>query len=327
MSVIDTHAHIVLPETLNVFEDLGPEIGGTKENPWFRAGSYKLEGVKYEGTPFMDVKLRLEVMDEMGLDFQALSPNPITYFHFIEPGKADYYCKTHNDALAKIVSDHPHTLGGFASLPMQDIDMACEELERSVKDLNLLGGYIGTDFPFELFSSPLDRFYKTCTDLNVPLFLHPAPQGINGPYADNRLDKYSLDLTIGFANDETIALSHLIFGGVLSRHSTLDICISHGGGNIAFLAGRLEKAAEKRSTSPEWIREEGAFKSLLQRIWFDNHVHQTESLELLNSIVGTKRQVLGTNFLGWDQPEKKSLAKVPTYLADNAKRLLRLDNI
>tara|TARA_B100001250_G_scaffold331769_1_gene297000 strand:- start:7967 stop:8944 length:978 start_codon:yes stop_codon:yes gene_type:complete len=325
MKVIDIHAHIILPETLNVLEDLGPEMGGTDKEPWFRAGNYRLEGVSYKNTPFMDVDLRLKAMNEMGIDFQVVSPNPITYFHFIEAKQADKFCKIHNDSLAKIISENQTALGGFAALPMQDPVMAIKELNRSVKELGLLGGYIGTDFPLGIDSKEMDEFYSSCCELNVPLFIHPAPQGINGPFCDNRLDDYSLDLTIGFANDESIALGRIIFGGVLKRHPNLDICISHGGGNVAFLAGRLAKAAEKRPTSPDWLKKEGEFLKYLKRIWFDNHVHQKESLELLDSVVGRERQVLGTNFLGWDQPDKNNIASTQSFLADNAKKLLRLN--
>ena len=257
MRVIDVHAHAIFKETLNSIKGLGPEIGGDQDNPWFRAGDYKLEGVRYENTPFMDINLRLDAMESMGIDYQVISPNPITYFHFIEPKEAINYCKLHNDTMANSISSHRDHLGGFASLPMQDPEAASEELERSVKELGFHGAYIGTDFPLGFAHKAMDSFYRTCIELDVPLFIHPAPQGINGPYSDNRLDSYSLDLTVGFANDETAALGNLIFGGVLHRHPDLDVCISHGGGNIAFLAGRMALAAENRHTSPEWIRQKG----------------------------------------------------------------------
>jgi aminocarboxymuconate-semialdehyde decarboxylase len=324
MEVIDIHAHAVFKETLNSIEGQGPEIGGDKDHPWFRVGDYKLEGVKYENTPFMDIDLRIEAMNALGIDFQVISPNPITYFHFIEAPKAVNYCKLHNDTMAGAIADHPKRLGGFASLPMQDPEAAAKELERCVNELGFLGAYIGTDFPLGIGNNAMDEFYKTCVDLDVPLFIHPAPQGINGPYSDNRLDSFSLDLTVGFANDETAALGNLIFGGVLHRHPTLDVCISHGGGNVPFLAGRLALAAENRHTSPEWIREKGEFLRQLGLVWFDNHVHQESSLKLLEEIVGNDRQVLGTNFLGWDQPNRDSLKVIPSFLADNAKKLLRL---
>ena len=39
MDVIDIHAHAIFKETLNSIKGLGPEIGGQKDNPWFRVGA------------------------------------------------------------------------------------------------------------------------------------------------------------------------------------------------------------------------------------------------------------------------------------------------
>ncbi len=324
MNVIDVHAHIVIEETLETIQGFGPEIGGDSENPWFRVGNYKLNGVKYLNTPFMDVQLRLDEMERIGIDFQVLSPNPLTYFHFIDPKLALEYCKLHNDSLAEIVFNNSKKLGGFATLPVQDPHLASKELERCTTQLGLIGAYIGTDFPSGFDDSSMDELYQTFINLDVPLFIHPAPQGIETQKIDKRLEKFSLDLTVGFSNEESIAIGSIIFGGVLHKFPTLDICISHGGGSIAFLFGRMALAAQQRNTTPEWLREEGEFKRQLKKLWFDNHVHQEDSLELLESIVGKSNQVLGTNFSGWDQP-KESLANSPSFLAKNAKKLLRMD--
>ena len=145
MKVIDVHAHIVFEETLNFLDKEGPEIGGDENNPWFRVGDYKLEGVRYRNTPFMDLGLRLEAMNNLGVDYQVLSPNPITYFHFIDKHLAIDYCKMHNDTMAKAILGHEDSLGGFATLPMQDPHEASKELERCTQDLGLKGAYIGTD--------------------------------------------------------------------------------------------------------------------------------------------------------------------------------------
>ncbi len=324
MKVIDIHAHVVLEKTLKSIPSYGPEIGGTEENPWFRIGNYKLEGVRYRNTPFMDEKMRIEQMDLMGIDYQVLSPNPLTYFHHIDNKTAIDYCKFHNDELASLVENNLDRLGGLASLPIQDPKAACAELERSVS-LGLKGGYIGTDFPQGFDDHSMEDFYSACTELDLPLFIHPAPQGIDGPLYEKKLHKYSLDLTVGFANQESLTIGTIIFSGILHRHPTLDICISHGGGNIPFLKGRLAHAAMNRPDSPDWLKKNGEFERQLQLLWYDNHVHSKSSLGLLESVVGKERLVLGTNFLGWDQPDIKKLSNIPSYLANNAKKLLRMD--
>src|SRR6185295_9705242 len=60
----------------------GPELGASPDGtPFYRVGDYYLHGVKYAGSPFMDVDVRLAAMDAAGIDVQVLSPNPITYFN------------------------------------------------------------------------------------------------------------------------------------------------------------------------------------------------------------------------------------------------------
>ena len=96
-----------------------------------------------------------------------LSPNPLTYFHHIPADKvigytigsalhyrwlslsrvqAAAFCRRHNDAMAEAVAAHPQRLLGSCQLPMQSPELAIEELTRSVEQLGLLAGYIGTEF-------------------------------------------------------------------------------------------------------------------------------------------------------------------------------------
>lgn len=320
---IDVHAHAVIEATFGTAGVHGPELSlDVDGQPVFRVGRYQLHGVRYRGSAFMDVERRLAAMDRAGIDFQILSPNPLSYFHFIDLPSAQSFCQRQNDALAHIVSQHPGRLAGLAALPMQDPQAAIVELTRAVSELGLWGAYIGTEFGTRLDSPDLDVFYRRCETLGVPLFLHPAPAGIDGPAAFPPLQSFELELLAGFAHQETVAIATLILGGVLDRHPDLDVCMSHGGGAIAFLVGRFAEAARKRPWSPDWLREPNAFETRLRRLWFDDHVHDVRARQLLVEVVGSDRLLLGTNFAGWDQPEPGHAAP-PSYLADNARRLFK----
>ena len=53
----------------------GPEIGYTDAgDPWFRVGDYRLDGVRYEGSPFMESAVRLANMDVPTLIFRCYRP-------------------------------------------------------------------------------------------------------------------------------------------------------------------------------------------------------------------------------------------------------------
>jgi len=323
---IDVHAHIVLVESMHQAGEFGPEIGCDENNkPWFRVGDYYLHGVKYENSAFMDMEIRLRGMDLAGIDCQILSPNPLSYFHFIEASDAINFCQQHNNALQSRIKAYPDRFRGLAALPMQDIAAACDELERAVMELGLIGAYIGTDVGHHLDSSDLDPFYEKLVALDVPLFIHPAPAGLDGPKGDPNLTQYDLDILTGFASQETLAIATLIYGGVLERHPNLDICFSHAGGAIPMLIGRLNEAGMRRPWASEALRKDGAFEAYLSKLWFDNHVHDPRVLDFAVNVLGTDHLLLGTNFAGWDQHNLGSDTAWLKLLADNARRLLRIN--
>lgn len=325
--VIDVHAHAVLEVSLGAAGAAGPELGVSSDGtPFYRVGEYVLRGVRYAGSPFMDVDVRVAAMDEAGIDVQLLSPNPLTSFDRIDAGAATAFARTHNDALAEVVARHPARLLGAAQLPVQDIPASIAEARRAVRELGLVAVYVGTDPAGRTLDDPeLDPLYEALVDLDVPLFAHPSPLGPEGPPEDPRLRRFDLDLLFGFARDETLAVAALIFGGVLDRHPGLDVCLSHGGGAAAYVAGRFARAVDRRPWAGSRLRENG-FEHYYRRLWFDTHVHDELSLELLVAHAGTERLVFGTNFAGWDSGAHERPGFDPAILAANATRLLRLEH-
>lgn len=328
--VIDLHAHIVIEETIGAAGEYGPFIGQNPDgSPYFQIGkTYRLNGVRYVGSPFMDPDIRLQRMAERGIDFQVVSPNPLTYLHFIPAQDAVRFCRIHNDALAKIVAARSGHLAGLAALPLQSPGAAVAELRRAVTELGLVGAGFGTDAPLALDDPALDALYAEAVRLDVPLFIHPGPAGIDGPPGDPALKRFELDIIAGFAAQETLAVATLVYGGVLDRHPGLDICFSHGGGATALLMGRMAKGARKRPWSPPALRTDGAFEQRLKRLWFDTHIDHPLVLPLLSAVVGAEHLVYGTNFSGWDAPDAQQAdqhAPIPPELADNARRLMRAD--
>ena len=204
----------------------------------------------------------------------------------------------------------------------EDQGQSVSLISRAVTELGMHGPYIGTDFGRGLDDPAMDAFYEALVALNVPLFIHPGPAGIDGPAGDPNLKRFDLDIIVGFAAQETIAVCTLIYGGVLDRHPELDICLSHGGGATGYLFGRMASAAKKRPWASAELRADGAFEALLHRLWFDIHVHAEDSVELLKSHVNNERLLFGTNFAGWDQ-QPGNVRDVARPYADNARRLLR----
>jgi aminocarboxymuconate-semialdehyde decarboxylase len=69
----------------------------------------------------MDVELRhRRRWMSAGIDFQVLSPNPLTYFHFVDaPSAVGYLPPPQRRARRAWSRAHPDRLAGLAALPMQ----------------------------------------------------------------------------------------------------------------------------------------------------------------------------------------------------------------
>ncbi len=312
--VIDLHAHVVLEESFGAAGKYGPELSSGEKLQDFRVGDYIMR-VPYRGSIFMDAQKRIEAMDELGVDLQLLSPNPLSFFGHINAEEALEFARASNDAMVKHIDPFKNRLLGAASVPLQDPELACEEVERAVTDLGLIAAYIGTDYGFSLDDPKLDMFYQTVVNLDIPLLIHPATNnGIRGA-VDERLSRFGLDLILGYAYEETIAVASLVLGGVMQRHPKLDVCVSHGGGAIAFLKQRFESMAT-------FLGAESTFAEDLKLLWFDSHLEEGPAHDLVVSTVGSDRMVFGTNFGGWDTPTV--VTDFDRDLTANAIQLLRL---
>ena len=320
--IIDVHAHVVFDALLGKAARYGPEVGLDEHNaPFFRVGDYTMKPLSYDGTVFTDLSLRLAELDRLQIDLQVLSPNPLTFLHGIEAPIAADFCERHNMLMAAMVAGAPGRLVGLAALPMQDIPAACDTLDRAVGELGLKGAMIGTDFIQGFACHSLDPLYRKFIDLDVPLFIHASSTNGVDNLQDLRLSAHHLSLSLGYAQEEALAVAQILLGGVLDRHPNIDICVSHGGGTITFLAEKLEQLAAVDTAAAQGVRDRG-FAHELQKLWFDTHVKGEIAARALRHYAHPDRLVMGTNLGGFDTPNR--LAPDADQLSANARKLLRL---
>ena len=329
--VIDIHAHILVPGVMGSCGAAGPEMGFRDNgNEFFRAGDYVLENVKFNNSPFSVPQKRVEKMAILGIDLQLVSPNPITYFYHQPARSGIEFNKKHNDEVAAICRDHIQLIGA-AALPLQDPKAACEELHRAVKSLSMVCSYIGTDVDGVALSDPrFEELWSEHERLDIPVVIHPGPRGTYQT-PDNFFNKWELDVIYGFAIDEGLAVSHLLFAGVLDRHPKLKVHIAHGGGFAPYQKGRLQAALEKRPFGKGLLSR--PFDEQWAQLSFDTAVHRSDALQFLVDTEGCDRVLLGSNFGGWDAEdgyrqmvEQLDISEddVNKILGGNAKRIFNL---
>ena len=79
-----------------------------------------------------------------------------------------------NDDIANTVASHQTKFIGLGTVPMQDADLAIQELKRCLFNLNLSGIQIGSHINGHNLDDPyLEPFWSFCNQLKVPIFVHP----------------------------------------------------------------------------------------------------------------------------------------------------------
>jgi aminocarboxymuconate-semialdehyde decarboxylase len=91
-----------------------------------------------------------------------------------------------------------------------------------------------------------------------------------------------------------MAISSLMYDGVLESHPKLKICISHGGGYMPFYMGRIDRNyVEKANTRVNMSKPPIDY---LRMLYFDSCVYETAVLQHLVDKVGADRVLLGSDY-------------------------------
>jgi aminocarboxymuconate-semialdehyde decarboxylase len=235
---------------------------------------------------------RLKDMDRMGVDIQAVSPAPYHFFYFTEAGYGAELAREVNEGIAEVVAGHPDRFVGLGSVPLQNADLAVRELDYAVKTLGLRGVEICTNVNGKNLTDPslgLEKFFARCAELGVLIFMHPLG------YSDGeRLRNHYFNNVIGNPLESTVAVSHLIFDGVMARHPKLKVLVAHGGGFIAHYWARMDHAWRARPDTRTIIKRKPS--SYLEKFYFDSITHDPEMLRRLIDRFGPEHVVLGTDY-------------------------------
>ena len=273
---------------------------------------------------------RLQDMDRMGVDIQAICPAPYQFFYWTEADYGAELAREVNEGIARIAADRPDRFAGMGSVPLQDSQLAIRELNHCVKNLGMRGIELCTNVNGKNLTDPslkLDKFFARAEELGVVIFMHPL-----GYTQADRLTHHYFNNVIGNPLDSTVAVSHLIFDGVMQRYPKLKFVVAHGGGFIAHYWARMDHAWRARPDCRTIIKNPPS--SYLEKFYFDTITFDPEMLKRLIERFGADHVVLGTDYpydMGEEDPlgliaQVKKLSRADRQLIEggNAARLLQI---
>lgn len=299
MRTIDIHAHVV-PPSLWRAADAGREWYGYRHEPGEGLGTVMGDGKR---TVFSSPKARftpeerLRDMDAQGVDVQVLSIHTPFFGYHLDPERGRALAREVNDDIAAMVRQWPQRFAGLATLPVQDVKGAIEELERAVTVLGLRGAELDTVVNGENWDEPkFLPLFKAAEAMGAVLFFHPQP---HHNIMMQRTTRYGLFNSLGVIVEDAIVVAILIFGGVLDACPDLKVCIAHGGGPACFAMGRLDRGWQARSYArPGNAQLPSAYQ---RRLYYDTVTGNEAALRFLLDQVGADRVVLGSDwpFVPW----------------------------
>jgi aminocarboxymuconate-semialdehyde decarboxylase len=329
--VVDIHCHYLNPvvnqktSNLNAAQYDPTVIYANKLTNETNVAQMKTRAPKLTG-----VKERLKDMDKMGVDIQVISPAPYHYFYFTEPAYGAQLAREVNEGIAQLVSDNPERFVGMGSAPLQNAELAVQELEYAVKKLGLRGVEINTNVNGLNLTDPslgLEKFFAKANELGCVIFMHPL-----GFTQGERLTNHYFNNVIGNPLDTTIAVSHLIFDGVVARYPKIKFVAAHGGGFIAHYWARMDHAWRARPDTRTIIKKKPS--SYLEKFYFDSITFDPRMLKQLIDRYGADHVMLGTDYpydMGEDDPrgiiaEVKKLSALDRKLIEggNAVKLFKI---
>lgn len=290
---VDVHCHYFNPtvgQKASVLKPIEQEVGHIFANQLTRETNAKQ--MRDRAPMLSDVSVRIQDMDRMGVDIQAVSPAPFQYYYFAEPAFGAELARDVNEGMAKLAATHPDRLIALGTVPLQDAGLAVKELNYAVQKLGLRGIEINTHVNGKNLTDPslkLEKFFSRVSELGVPLFIHP-----NGFTEASRLENHYFNNVIGNPLDTTIAVSHLIFDGVMERNPKLKVLLAHAGGYLTHYWARMDHVWGARPDGRTVIKRKPS--TYLEKFYFDTITFDPGMLRNMIERFGADHVMLGTDY-------------------------------
>jgi 6-methylsalicylate decarboxylase len=268
---IDVHQHFLPDIFWQATNDVHSPVGGISPPPWSKQST-------------------LSYMDDAGIDIAILSITAPGIHMGDDAAARDLACSV-NELLARLIQERPDRFGGFAALPLPDVDGALRALEYGLDVLKLDGVVLFSNTRGIYLGDPRSRpLFDELERRRTVVYVHPTTS------PDPAAHSLGLpDALIDFTADTTRAVAQLHYGNTFARTPNVKYIFSHAGGTIPYLATRFS-IVDEMNVVPGG-EERGNAADCLRRLYWDTALAWRPAvLQMLRSVAGLDQVLFGTDY-------------------------------
>lgn len=281
---LDVHAHMI---PLTQEQVAGPT--GVPGVEWAPAGHCIVDGAPLKKRELYEPLKLIDWMDKNGVAEAWVSVPPTLYRENLEDGACIAWATLLNEALESKVAGFKR-LKPMLHLPVYHAAAAVQVASGAIAQGHRLFAMPAGDAKRGrmLSDEAYAPLWAQLDEARAFLMLHPAGA------CDPRYSRFSLPNLLGGPTETAIAAAHLTMSGVLEKHSRLTICLAHGGGSFAAVAGRLQRGQDTDRDGTYLGGEK--VRTALKRFCVDCITHDAEALALVAATFGPDRVLFGSDW-------------------------------
>ena len=291
-----------------MLKDRLPGIAGVSWSD--ETGTMTIDGYTLAAKSVYRPEALIAWMDEQRVERAWISIPPPLYRLQLNAPSMRIWVSYANDGLDALAARFPTRLSPLYHLPVTQPMLAAQVVtERAKAGKPRFAMPAGSQDHKVVLSDP--AFGPLWSALNTErafLFLHPCKG------CDPRYEPFYLHNLLGSPMETALAAAHLAMSGILERHPDMTICLAHGGGAAAAVAGRLERGQVTGRPGADT----GAQKPRLafKRFCVDCIAHDADALKLAAAMHGAEHILFGSDWpfsMGLPEPHRQ-LAEIDASL-------------
>jgi 6-methylsalicylate decarboxylase len=232
----------------------------------------------------------LSFIDEAQIDV-AVTSISTPGVHLGDDSAARVLARRCNEFSAELMQKHPSRFGGFACVPLPDVEGSLREIAYALDVLKLDGVVLFSNANgIYLGERQLSPVFEELQRRAAVVFVHPNAS------PDPTFHRLGLpDSLLDFPADTSRAIANLHYSNTFARTPDVKYIVSHAGGTIPYVATRFGIVDEMAII--DGAEERGTAADTLRRLYWDTALSWSNPiLQMLRSVVGMDQVLYGTDF-------------------------------